>query len=314
MGPAVNYALRPETAAAFAGKTVLLTGSAGFLGKHFTKALEECGTLVKHFDILDGDDVNDPDCWDMSEQYDMVIHAAGIASPFHYRAKPLQALDACVNGVRYALEQCATRHAKLLYLSSSEIYGNPDKANVPTQESYRGNVSCTGPRACYDESKRLGETLCQIYHEHFGVHAVTVRPFNGYGPGMKADDYRVLPNWREAVRKGEPLRIYGNGNQTRTFCYVTDLIRGCLEALAHGEPGPYNIGNPTPEVSMLELAERLGQVIGKRLDFVRIDHPDTYPADEPQRRCPDIRKAREHFGFEPVVSLEDGLREFMADD
>jgi UDP-glucuronate decarboxylase len=312
----MNYALRPETAACFAGKTVLLTGSAGFLGKHFTKALEQAGAVVEGLDIITGEDVaSDRYAGGRSSgRFDFILHAAGIASPFHYRAKPLQAMDACIRGVRNMLDSAKGTGTRLLFLSSSEIYGNPDKNNVPTLESYRGNVSCTGPRACYDESKRLGETLCTIYHEHFGVHAVTVRPFNGYGPGMSATDYRVLPNWREAVRKGEPLRIYGNGNQTRTFCYVTDLVRGCLEALAHGEPGPYNIGNPTPEVSMLELADRLGKVIGKRLDFVRIDHPDTYPADEPQRRCPDIRKAREHFGFEPKVSLEDGLAEFMKEE
>jgi UDP-glucuronate decarboxylase len=309
----VNYSLRPQTAEAFRGKTVLLTGSAGFLGKHFTRALVETGAVVLGMDLASGHDASKRSEWPFGSSPDYIIHAAGIASPFYYRAHPLTALDAALS-VRHALDMADTCRAKLLFLSSSEIYGNPDKNNVPTLESYRGNVSCTGPRACYDESKRLGETLCTIYHEHFGVHAVTVRPFNGYGPGMGATDYRVLPNWREAIRKGEPLRIYGNGNQTRTFCYVTDLIRGCLEALAHGEPGPYNIGSPGPEVSMLELADRLGRVVGKRLDFVRIDHPDTYPADEPQRRCPDIRKAREHFGFEPVVALEDGLKEFMNAD
>ena len=310
----MNYSLRPETAAAFKDKTVLLTGSAGFLGRHFTKALEGCGARVEPFDIVDGMDVNDPEEWS-GESCDMVIHAAGIASPFHYRARPLSALDAAVNGVRNALEFTKRRGvSRLLFLSSSEIYGDPPANQVPTQESYRGSVSCRGPRACYDESKRLGETLCQIYHDHFGVESVTVRPFNLYGPGMRPDDYRVLPNWRESIRKGETIRIYGNGNQTRTFCYVTDGIRGCLEALAHGVSGDvYNIGTPGPEVSMLELASVLGRVVGKPLDFVRIDHPDTYPADEPQRRCPDIRKAREHFGFEPTVSLEDGLAEFMAE-
>ncbi len=308
----MNYSLRPETAAAFSGKTVLLTGSAGFLGKHFTKALEACGAHCVGIDLIDGQDAADPNIFNGTIP-DFTIHAAGLASPFHYRSRPLVALDASINGLRNVLDKLG--ESKILFLSSSEIYGDPPASQVPTQESYRGSVSCRGPRACYDESKRLGETLCQIYHDHFGVESVTVRPFNLYGPGMSATDYRVLPNWREAIRKGEALRIYGNGNQTRTFCYVTDGIRGCLEALAHGVPGDvYNIGSPGPEVSMLELADRLGKVIGKPLDFVRIDHPDTYPADEPQRRCPDIRKAREHFGFAPVVTLEDGLKQFMADE
>ena len=316
----MNYALRPETAAAFAGKVVILTGSAGFLGKHFNTALHDADAAqVICMDPADsGLDATKPDDWESRDWHerptaDFVIHAAGIASPFHYHAKPLQALDAALS-VRNALEYCKANGSRLLFLSSSEIYGDPPASQVPTQESYRGNVACRGSRACYDESKRLGETLCQIYHDHFGVESVTVRPFNFIGPGMKPEDYRVLPNWREAIRKGEPLRIYGNGNQTRTFCHVSDGIRGCLEALAHGVSGDvYNVGNPKPEISMLELAARIGKVTGKPVDFVRIDHPDTYPADEPQRRCPDIRKAREHFGFEPMVALDDALAEFFAE-
>lgn len=310
----MNYALPHAVTEALRGKTVLVTGSEGFLGKHFHAAIEGAGGRVELFDLVRDDDASDSSHWEGLGCPDFVIHAAGIASPFHYRARPLVALDAAVRGTRNALDHCGKTGARMVFLSSSEIYGDPPAKHVPTLESYRGNVSCTGPRACYDESKRLGETLCRIYHEHFGVHVVTVRPFNFYGPGMKPDDYRVLPNWREAIRRGETIRIYGNGNQTRTFCYVTDGIRGCLQALVGGVSGePYNIGAPGPEVSMLELASRLGTVLDKSLDFVRIDHPDTYPADEPQRRCPDIRKAREHFGFEPTVSLEDGLREFMAE-
>jgi UDP-glucuronate decarboxylase len=209
----------------------------------------------------------------------------------------------------------ARKHpARLLFFSSSEIYGNPDAAHVPTQESYHGNVSCLGARACYDESKRLGETLVRIYAEKFGVRGCIVRPFNVYGPGMQNLDYRVLPNFAAKILAGDPVNIYGTGNQTRTFCYVSDAIRGFLQVLLRGEPGePYNIGNPEPEISMLELVETIKQALPERkVEYHIIEHPDTYPADEPQRRCPDITKARLQVGYAPRIELEEGLRRFFT--
>jgi UDP-glucuronate decarboxylase len=199
-----------------------------------------------------------------------------------------------------------------LFFSSSEIYGDPDPRHVPTPESYRGNVSCLGPRACYDESKRLGETLCAIFHQLYGVPTKMVRPFNVYGPGMQETDYRVLPNFASRIIAGQPLKIYGSGRQTRTFCYVTDAIVGFLQVLLHGGHGQaYNIGNPVPEVSMLELAKTIGQVLGRHVDVRLVEYPDTYPTDEPQRRCPDISKAALQLGYQPVVTLPEGLKRFM---
>jgi UDP-glucuronate decarboxylase len=201
----------------------------------------------------------------------------------------------------------------MLFMSSSEIYGDPDPRHVPTPESYRGNVACQGPRACYDEGKRVGETLCHIYHERFGTHVNTVRPFNVYGPGMLPDDYRVLPNFAGRIAAGERLKVYGNGTQTRTYCYVTDAMTGFFKVLLRGVPGEvYNVGCAAPEVSVLDLVGAIERVLGRPIAYDVIEHPDSYPADEPLRRCPDIRKAALQLGFVPRVSLDEGLGRFLT--
>jgi UDP-glucuronate decarboxylase len=243
-----------------------------------------------------------------------VIQAAGIASPYYYRKYPLETLEVATIGTKHVLELARQHPLKgFLFFSSSEIYGDPDPKHVPTPESYRGNISCLGPRACYDESKRLGETLCAVYHELHGIPTRMVRPFNVYGPGMQETDYRVLPNFASRILSRKPLHVYGNGTQTRTFCYVTDAITGFLKVLLDGGPAQaYNIGNPKPEVSMLELAKTLERVMGRKLDVQAVEYPDTYPGDEPQRRCPDISKASLQLKYKPVVTLEKGLGRFMA--
>jgi UDP-glucuronate decarboxylase len=181
------------------------------------------------------------------------------------------------------------------------------------QESYRGNVSCQGPRACYDESKRVGETLCYIFHNQHGTKTNTIRPFNVFGPGMQETDYRVLPNFASRIKSGDPLHIYGAGTQTRTFCYITDALVGFFLVFLKGVPGEaYNIGNPKPEVSMIDLAEALKNVSDKEIKYDLIEYPDSYPADEPMRRSPDIRKAQLQLGFEPIVGFEDGLERFIS--
>jgi len=241
-----------------------------------------------------------------------ILQAAGIASPYYYRAYPLETLEVAVSGTKNMLELARKKGSRILFFSSSEIYGDPDPKHVPTPESYRGNVSCQGPRACYDESKRLGETLCYVYHHKFGVPVCAVRPFNVYGPGMQETDYRVLPNFASRIKGGRPLKLYGSGRQTRTFCYVTDAVVGFLLILLKGVPGEaYNIGNPKPELSMLELARRIGAVLERPLKHETVEYPDSYPADEPNRRCPDIAKARLQLGYEPVVDLDEGLRRFL---
>ncbi len=331
----------------FAGKKILITGARGFLGRYMTKVFvklnetvlshDKCQVIAVDNHITSGEmgaDSADRDSEAPTVTFheadvagnvevleeiagtkiDYILHLAGIASPFYYRKWPLETLDVATHGLRNALDIAQITRAKLLFFSSSEIYGNPDVHHVPTPESYNGNVSCLGPRACYDESKRLGETLVRIYHTHRGVEGTIVRPFNVYGPGMQKLDYRVLPNFASKILSGKPVSIYGDGNQTRTFCYITDAIVGFLKVLVKGQSGePYNIGNPSPEISMLGLIETLRESMPELdVKFNVIEHPDTYPADEPLRRCPDITKARLQVGYEPVITLGQGLRRFFG--
>jgi UDP-glucuronate decarboxylase len=318
-----------------AGKTILLTGARGFLGRYFMEIfaylnehiLKEPLQVVALDNLITAGsegaaipdlpnvrfvrhDVIQPFPWNDPLHY--VIHAAGIASPFYYRAYPLETLEVAITGTKNMVE-LATRHqARFAFFSSSEIYGDPDPKHVPMQESYRGNVACQGPRACYDESKRVGETLCYIFHEKFGTHTNTIRPFNVFGPGMQETDYRVMPNFANRIRGNKALNIYGTGNQTRTFCYITDAMVGFLLVILKGVPGEaYNIGTPKPEIAMLDLVKRLQAVLGRPIPHNIIEYPDSYPADEPNRRCPDIRKARLQLGFSPSVDLDDGLRRFF---
>ena len=325
-----------QEAEQLAGRTILLSGGAGFLGRYFASVFSFlndhvlsrrcqviiCDNLITSGKlgeaVFDGNgfrflshDIIQPLAID--EPIDYVIQAAGIASPYYYRKYPLETLEVATVGTKQMLSFGLKHPLKgFLFFSSSEIYGDPDPTHVPTSESYRGNVSSLGPRACYDESKRLGETLCAIFHQLHGVPVKIVRPFNVYGPGMQEKDYRVLPNFASRIIAGQPLHIYGHGNQTRTFCYVTDAIAGFLQVLLNGAPGQaYNIGNPVPEISMMDLAKILERVMGRSLDVTLVEYPDSYPADEPQRRCPDITKAALQVEYKPKVSLEEGLKRFM---
>ena len=320
----------------FAGKTILLTGGRGFLGRYFMEVFDklnqdilekpaqlivldnlitagEEGAQIPEHDHMEfvQHDVIKP--FDYDGKLDYVIHAAGIASPFYYRAYPMATLEVAITGTRNMLELAEKSDARFSFFSSSEIYGDPDAKHVPMQESYRGNVSCQGPRACYDESKRVGETLCYIFHTQNGTKTNTIRPFNVFGPGMQETDYRVLPNFASRIKSGKPLHVYGDGTQTRTFCYITDALVGFFLVILKGVPGEaYNIGNPKPEVSMIDLAEALKNVSKSEIKYDLIEYPDSYPADEPMRRSPDIRKAHLQLGFEPVVEFEDGLARFLT--
>jgi len=320
----------------FAGKTILLTGARGFLGRYFMEIFNHLNqhVLSKPVKVVALDNLitagkegaeipNFPNVefiqhdvikpFKFKGRVDYVIHAAGIASPFYYRAYPLQTLEVAITGTKNMLELAQSKKARFTFFSSSEIYGDPDPKHVPTPESYRGHVSCQGPRACYDESKRVGETLCYIFHTTEGTHTNTIRPFNVYGPGMQETDYRVLPNFANRIKAGMPLNVYGTGNQTRTFCYITDAIVGFLLVVLKGVAGEaYNIGNPKPEITMLDLIKEIEHALGRAVPHNVIEYPDSYPADEPNRRCPDLKKAHLQLNFHPQVDLREGLRRFLS--
>ena len=319
----------------FSGKKILLTGGRGFLGRYFMeifnqlneKVLSEKLELIVLDNLItsgkEGSEIpnysnihfinhNVTEKFKYDKDIDYVIHAAGIASPYYYRAYPLETLEVAINGTKNMLELAEKNSARFVFFSSSEIYGDPDSKNIPTKESYRGNLSCTGPRACYDESKRVGETLCNIFHNIRGVHTNTIRPFNVFGPGMQETDYRVLPNFTSRIKGNRPLQIYGKGNQTRTFCYVTDAMEGFIRVILKGVSGEaYNIGNPNPEISVVDLIKKIESILNKKVKYNFVDYPDSYPADEPIRRCPDILKAKIQIKYNPKIDLNEGLRRFL---
>ena len=205
------------------------------------------------------------------------------------------------------------RCSGLLFLSSSEIYGDPDPRAIPTPEDYRGLVSCTGPRACYDEAKRFGETLCTVFARQYGVATRIARPFNNYGPGLKINDGRVLPDFARDVLAGRDIVMLSDGSATRTFCYSADAVTGYYKVLVRGRDGePYNIGTETPEISVKELAARVveasSRLFGYRGKVVSQPSQDSdYLVDNPNRRCPIIAKARSELGYEPKVAFAEGL-------
>jgi UDP-glucuronate decarboxylase len=323
----------------FSGKTILLSGGAGFLGRHFIALFRRLNkdVLAKPCKVISADnyitgeqlalheggrhDPNIVDVWaDVSyplpvrEDLHFIMHAAGVASPVYYMKYPLETIESAVQGSKNLLE-LARKNKDLegfLFFSSSEIYGDPDPKSVPTPETYHGYVSSVGPRACYDESKRLGETISTIYHQQFNVPIKIVRPFNVFGPGMKHNDRRVIPMFTYEALNGRALPVHGDGRQTRTFCYVTDAISGFLKTLLRGRPGePYNIGNSNNEVSMADLANMFSSVVpGATVKY--ISYPDTYPAGEPQRRCPDLAKAAQDLGYASKVDIRTGLARFVA--
>ncbi len=252
--------------------------------------------------------------------FDYIIHAAGIASPQYYRAQPLKCIDANIIGLRNLLEYArAERDAKrplkgFLFYSSSEIYGDPTADAIPTPETYRGNVSCTGPRACYDESKRFGETLCVTFARQEGIATKIARPFNNYGPGLKITDGRVIPDFVQNVLAGRDIVMFSDGTPTRTFCYATDAIVGYYKVLVRGGAGePYNVGIDRPEISMHNLAKIVIDTArelfgyGGKVVLGKAQEAD-YLVDNPNRRCPVIDKARTELGYAPRVLVEEGIR------
>lgn len=317
----------------FSGKTILITGGSGFLGKYFlytwwylnTHALKKACRIISVDNYITGtkEDGNflQKDKNFVFKKHDVrtrftyegpvdyVIHAAGIASPIYYMKYPLETLEVATLGTRNMLELARTKNVKsFLFFSSSEVYGDPDPNFVPTPETYPGNVSSIGPRSCYDESKRLGETMCLVYHQLFDVPVKIVRPFNVYGPGMRPDDYRVIPSYLTSALKNVPLPVHAGGNQTRTFCYITDAITAFFKVLLSKKNGEvYNVGNDTPEVNMMNLAKIVSELFSNKISIKSVGYPDHYPKEGPKRRCPDLIKIRKKLAYSPKVELKVGL-------
>ena len=300
-----------------ARKKVLVTGGAGFVGSHLCDRLIEDGDDVlcvdnfftgsrdniiglldkPHFELM-RHDVTFP----LYVEVDEIFNLACPASPVHYQSDPVQTTKTSVHGAINMLGLAKRTKAKILQASTSEVYGDPEVH--PQTEDYRGNVNPIGPRGCYDEGKRCAETLFFDYHRQYGTNIRVARIFNTYGPRMHPNDGRVVSNFIVQALRGKPLTLYGDGGQTRSFCYVSDLIEGLIGLMGATDEvtGPVNLGNPT-ELTIRELAEKIIDMTGSESELE--EHP--LPGDDPMQRCPDIGLAKSALGWEPQVALEDGL-------
>jgi dTDP-glucose 4,6-dehydratase len=295
----------------------VVTGGAGFIGSHLCRQLVARGWDVVAVDnLITGRHSNIADLVETGRlefvQHDVsaglpvegpvdaVLHFASPASPPDYLRHPIATLDVGSNGTRNALELAKAHAARFILASTSEVYGDP--LVHPQQESYWGNVNPIGPRSVYDESKRFAEALTFAFHRTYDMDIGVVRIFNTYGPGLRPGDGRVVSNFLVQAMDGESLTVYGDGGQTRSFCYVDDEVRGILALLESGEVGPVNIGNPD-EFTVLELARTVLDVTGSSSEIVF----EELPADDPTRRRPDITRARELLGWEPEIPLREGI-------
>ena len=300
--------------------TAVVTGGAGFLGSHLCDTLVGDGFRVICVDNLETGSLQNVEHLrgdafvfvnhDITEHLevegpvDFVFHLASPASPIDYLRLPLQTLKVGSYGTHNALGLAKWKRARFLLASTSEVYGDP--AVHPQPETYWGNVNPIGPRGVYDEAKRYAEALTMAYHRQQGVDTCIVRIFNTYGTRMRPHDGRAIPTFVRQALADEPLTVFGDGSQTRSFCYVDDLIRGLVLLARSGEHLPVNIGNPQ-ELSLLELAQTVVGVTGSKSEIVY----EALPVDDPQVRQPDITRARQLLGWEPQVTLEDGLRRML---
>jgi UDP-glucuronate decarboxylase len=342
----IHAVIGPRAAGRFQDATVVITGCAGFLGyyfiQYFLRHAQKLG--VRRVIGLDTFLLDKP-AWLIAlgaeypqllslHTFDIsrdslsgiegaagaafVIHGASIASPSFYRQYPLETIDANIWGLRNLLDLYRGKASLkgLLFFSSSEIYGDPEAKAIPTDESYRGNVACTGPRACYDESKRFGETLCYVFAKKYGVPITVARPFNNYGPGMRVGDKRLPADFARCVLEGRDIVILSDGTPTRTFCYISDAITGYLLCLLHGEFDAFNIGVEKPEIMVREFAEifrAAGTEItgyGGTVKYEESADPE-YMTDNPNRRCPVITKARTVLGYDPGILADEGVRRYL---
>jgi UDP-glucuronate decarboxylase len=298
-------------------KRILVSGGAGFLGSHLCEKLLGLGHEVVCLDnfftsarrniehLLDDNrfelirhDVTEPIIIEVDEVY----HLACPASPVHYQRNPVRTIRTAVHGTLNMLELAREVGARIMIASTSEVYGDPKEH--PQRETYWGHVNPIGPRACYDEGKRCAETLTVAYAKQYNVATRIVRIFNTYGPRMHENDGRVVSNFVLQSLRNEPITVYGQGQQTRSFCYVSDLLEGFVRLLAtKDDPGPVNIGNPS-ERTIKELAELTIKLTGSKSEL----RYEPLPVDDPTRRCPDITRAKQLLAWEPRVSIDEGLQ------
>jgi UDP-glucuronate decarboxylase len=297
-------------------RTILVTGGAGFLGSHLCERLLERGDNVicvdnfftgrkenilhlmgnPRFEVVRHDIVHP-----LFLEAEQIYNLACPASPVAYQYNPIKTIKTSTVGMVNVLGLAKRCRARILQASTSEVYGDP--AVHPQREDYWGHVNPIGPRSCYDEGKRVAESLCMNYHESHNLDVRIIRIFNTYGPRMDPNDGRVISNFITQALKGEPITIYGDGTQTRSFCYCDDLLRGMMLLMDQDqETGPVNIGNPG-EYTMLELAEEVLKATGSKAPIQYVP----LPKDDPKQRCPDITKAKQLLGWEPAVNLQDGL-------
>ena len=297
--------------------TSLVTGGAGFLGSHLCEYLLEKGHRVICLDNLDTGTLENiehirdngftfraldvSERIDVDEPVDFVFHLASPASPIDYLRLPLHTLKVGSYGTHHALGLAKFKRARFLVSSTSEVYGDPEVH--PQPETYWGNVNPIGPRGVYDESKRYAEAMVMAYHRQQGVDTAIARIFNTYGPRMRPNDGRAVPTFLSQAMAGKPLTVFGDGSQTRSFCYVSDLIEGLVRLAFSGEHTPVNIGNPA-ELTLTGLAEAIISITGSKSAIVY----EALPIDDPKIRRPDIAKAMRVLGWEPAIDLDEGLR------
>ncbi|HEX9379023.1 MAG TPA: UDP-glucuronic acid decarboxylase family protein [Gaiellaceae bacterium] len=300
--------------------TAVVTGGAGFLGSHLCDHLVAKDYRVVCVDNLDTGSLQNVEHLrsdnflfinqdvthhlEIEEPVDAVYHLAALASPIDYLRMPLHSLKVGSYGTHNALGLAKFKRARFLLASTSEVYGDPQVH--PQPETYWGNVNPIGPRGVYDEAKRYAEAMAMAYHGQQGVDTAIARIFNTYGPRMRPSDGRAVPTFVRQALEGKPLTVFGDGSQTRSFCYVDDLIRGLVALAESGEHLPVNLGNPG-EFTLNELAEVVLRITGSKSEVVY----EALPVDDPQVRQPDITRARQLLGWEPQVQLEEGLRRML---
>jgi len=301
---------------------ILITGGAGFIGSHLCDRYLTDGHEVIAMDNLSTGSVANIDHLAGHERFhfikhdvtnyiyvaghlDMVLHLASLPSPVDYLNFPIQTLKVGALGTHNTLGLAMQKGAKFLLASTSEVYGDP--LVHPQAEDYWGNVNPVGPRGVYDESKRFAEALVMAYHRYHGVDTRIVRIFNTYGPRMRHDDGRVVPNFVCQALRDDPLTVYDGGEHTRSFCYVDDLVEGFVRLMASDEVDPVNMGNPR-EMTILEFAQTVLEVTGSDSEIAFVEPKDVRTKDDPQVRCPDISRAKDVLGWEPQVALETGLQ------